>query len=542
MRRIFPACFSACLALACGTPDTETDTHPDTDTDTQVDPCEVLGLPSIPFDDTATGEPLRRELAPDFTVPLFRGETFRLSESWTGCDVHVIVPNSVPISAANRDSVWTTDIADLIERSPRNARYIFIPRTVNVSLATQAVQDLKERVDAALEALDEDEAAWWRDRLIVAAKGSNTLDTWIGPVFQNGHGAAGLTIDRFQRVRGMGSMAAVDAYNQQLADAGGWPWEARLYTAAKEADYLNYEADRALAMEQVDALVVPVLPGTVEEEYVDTVVELPSAETLAAYDTLEVEVIMECPDPQAPEVGNCGPWDYLAHLWLRDEELGQREIARFITTYHRESHWVVDASQALPWLAAGGEHALRYQWAPSWNTQPTGVTVNLRFSKQRPAPPMATLPLYTGGALNANYNADRPPMTVQVPPGASRVELVALITGHGADTSNCAEFCNHQHRFTVAGQEIFWEFPEASGTYHCRDTVGEGTVPNQGGTWWFGRGGWCPGVEVRPLVADVTEAAQAGEIEVTYQASVNGREPDGNYGNVRLSSWLVVYD
>jgi len=528
------------LLTACGTAEPEPRAEPEPEPEPTA--CELLGLPSMPFDTSASDDPSRRDLAPDFTVPLLRQETFTLSERWTGCDVLVVVPSSVPISSGNRDSVWKTSVADLIARSPSNARYLFVSRAPNDLLAGDDIVLLRSEVDAALASLPEDQAEHWRDRLHLVPYAAVNLDNWLGRALATGHGRAGLTIDRHQRVRGMGSMAAIDAYNRGLANAGAWPWEARLYTAAKEAHYLNYEAERAARLAEIEALVVPVLTGAVEEEYVDVDLALPDAATIASYDTLEVEVIMECPNRGAPEVGNCGPWDYLAHLWLYDADDQPLEVARFITTYHRESHWVVDASQALPWIADGGTRRLRYVWAVPWNVQPTGVTLNLRFSNQRGGErPVATIPLYRGGNLTDGYNEARPPMTAEIPPDASRVELRALITGHGMDTDNCAEFCNHQHRFEVGGSEVFWEFPEASGTYACRDSVSEGTVPNQGGTWWFGRGGWCPGVEVRPLLADVTSGAAAGEVAVSYRASIAGQEPTGNRGNVRLSSWLVVY-
>ena len=81
---------------------------------------------------------------------------------------------------------------------------------------------------------------------------------------------------------------------------------------------------------------------------------LPSAETMQSYDTLEIDVRMECPDPEKGENWYQGPWDYLAHMWLYDDATEEwLEMARFITTYHRESRWVVDATHALAWLQEG---------------------------------------------------------------------------------------------------------------------------------------------------------------------------------------------
>ena len=37
------------------------------------------------------------------------------------------------------------------------------------------------------------------------------------------------------------------------------------------------------------------------------------------------------------------------------------------------------------------------------------------------------------------------------------------------------------------------------------EMIGEGTIPNQYGTWGYGRDGWCPGLDVDLNVSDITE-------------------------------------
>ena len=95
------------------------------------------------------------------------------------------------------------------------------------------------------------------------------------------------------------------------------------------------------------------------------------------------------------------------------------EMGRFITTYHRESRWVVDASHALAWLQEGGERTVRYEWAPSWNVQPTGVTTRFRFSnRDKGTTPTSHADLFTGGGFNIAYN-DREPIEVAIPADAT---------------------------------------------------------------------------------------------------------------------------
>jgi hypothetical protein len=99
-----------------------------------------------------------------------------------------------------------------------------------------------------------------------------------------------------------------------------------------------------------------------------------------------------------------------------------------------------------------------------------------------------------------------------VPAGVRKVELVATITGHGfgAGRDNCAEFCDHTHHFTLNGREFVRSQPHVGETDGCVAQVPAGVVPNQYGTWPFGRGGWCPGLDVAPWVVDVTDALVPG--------------------------------
>lgn len=42
----------------------------------------------------------------------------------------------------------------------------------------------------------------------------------------------------------------------------------------------------------------------------------------------------------------------------------------------------------------------------------------------------------------------------------------------------------------------------------CALRVGEGGVPNEHGTWLYGRGGWCDGLQVNPWRIDVTSQVE----------------------------------
>ncbi|MFN2115421.1 MAG: peptide-N-glycosidase F-related protein, partial [Anaerolineae bacterium] len=93
--------------------------------------------------------------------------------------------------------------------------------------------------------------------------------------------------------------------------------------------------------------------------------------------------------------------------------------------------------------------------------------------------------------------------------------------------------------------------PEASTLMGCAEQVVDGVVPNQGGTWIYGRGGWCPGLDVKPWVIDITDEVHTGELNVlTYRGLFNGedyvpekgpdQDPNEAYdARIRLKTFLV---
>jgi hypothetical protein len=82
--------------------------------------CELQGLPERAFDPAAPAAFQRRQPAGDFTVSLPFDETFTLSERWTGCESYIFLPHDIALSQSNTASLFTTDVAALIENSPRN--------------------------------------------------------------------------------------------------------------------------------------------------------------------------------------------------------------------------------------------------------------------------------------------------------------------------------------------------------------------------------------------------------------------------------------
>ena len=427
--------------------------------------------------------------------------------------------------------MWEHDVDALLAATPHTAHLVFVPtRADGAGAAMQA------RLDAATAALPAADAAYWRSHLHVAAAPVGQLGSWLDDALA-GPERNGLAIDHAQRIRGLGHLADVTRFDPALQSASQWPWKANLAYLAHEIEYLDAEAVTAAALAADGATVVPLWQAATIGTTASVDVTLPD---LTGFDHLDVEITLACPDPTRTELASCGAWDYLAQLTVTTPH-GEQELTRAITPYHRGAHWVIDATPLLPLLATGAAH---FTWtaAPSWNPQPTVTTIALRFGHRGGARPVDATTLFTGGAFDATYDTGRAPVPVVIPADATRVELVVLATGHGGATDNCAEFCDHTHEFTVGTTVHTVTFPAAGTDTGCMAAIADGMTPNQGGTWWFGRAGWCPGGPVALHRIDVTADVVPGTpVAVSYRGLYAGAPPTVDRGNLALSSWLVVY-
>ena len=113
------------------------------------------------------------------------------------------------------------------------------------------------------------------------------------------------------------------------------------------------------------------------------------------------------------------------------------------------------------------------------------LTITLLFSRWGEStvdhrPSSATF-AFTGGQFNGSYNDPalyERERTLTVPADASRVRIVATITGHGfqKDDANCAEFCDHEHHFTIGSNTAYEWHPIVYSNTGC-----EQEVPR---AWW----------------------------------------------------------
>ena len=494
---------------------------PTTEPPPRVD-CEALSLPTERWWTNGHGrstDPGAR--AGDVVLSTTRG-LFELAAGWSGCEVLLVLPD---LPRQEDADLWAerADLEELLAALPPHAILVVGSRYGDAAWV--------ERVDVWARELD-DPRLWVADQPLVDEPG------WLGPLMAEW--GWGFGVDRQQQIRYVGSFADVDRY-----DAGiGW-WRGRLSYAAYDVAHWEFEADRAARLRTDDAHVVEVFEGiTVADpgwagERTTRTVALPA--DLERFDTLELDLHLGCKGEG--EFGLCPPWDYLVNLTLCTEAeaaAGDRcsiEFGRWISAYHREGRWVHDVSPLLP-LLQGGEATFQF-----YSQQPYEVRLSLRFREQGVERPLVAIPLVSGGALDEAF-VERAPITVDVPPGDGRVELVTVVSGHGqAGSLTCAEFCVLDQLFTVGEAEVALRYFKAGTSRGCEATVGEGTVPNQYGTWWFGRQGWCPGREVEVERHDLTgQVPRGATVEVDYDVLLAGEPFILGEARMDVSSWLVVYE
>ncbi len=542
------------LLLACTAPDVPADTRTDgtdvtdvpddsgggTDTSTTPTPTGCEGRTVRPWDPSGSTGAFDT-VAPDFTVALADGSAWTLSEHWSGCD-SVVGIAWLP-DAAYPDLSKKAKVKSWLEASPPNVQYLI---WVDAAARDSLVAEEAELIAGAIDNLDDPEAAaWWAARVHVVADDPYD-DSWMGQLNQTYRTKypTNWAIDRFQTVRELGY------FGDPLTGWSVYPATFINYEVVR----FNQESDRDDRLAAEDATVVRAFDAAPQSSGWVSTVDLPDA---AGFDSLEIDLTMACghPEPIA-----CPEWDYLVYAYLCDvDDAGTADVdessttctqfGRFITAYARSGRWTVDASPFLALVGSGGPKVVRFASSNAYD-----LTLDLRFYDRGTGwRPYAMQFLWTGGGFNENYDSLHPPIVFTPPADAGRVDVVGLITGHGygQDRANCAEFCNHQHEFTVnEGGPWLKEEPDAGSSYGCAEQTAEQTLPNQYGTWVYGRGGWCPGKQVDPWSADVTAAVDLGGANtIQYRGLYQGETYYPEYYNsgsgfgatIDGATWLVYY-
>lgn len=540
------------------------------------DACADETSPAIPFDaDGPYGTGLL-EVAEDLAFPTADGE-WRLSERWTGH--HSVTFLFRYGGSSYSKALWSDNVGKLLKRAPQSAVLVFGAFGDGWK---QDVDEHRARVDEALAKLDPAARAAFEGRIVHVEGDAGALP------FVSAQGTWMFAIDRFQRWRQVGSLYDFATNAQPLE------------FLAHEAIYYDFEAGLVQERDSLGATVVPLWS---QEQHAGgwgggyasvKTVELPPAAEMATYDSMAVHLVTSCPGHQQGKDAGCNEWDYIQDLRICDVALPDEppatcaeaetvpcqcnkpdgttvdaartctaegvfgacacpcntELVRWVTPYGREGQWLTDVSPLLALVKDGGPVTFRFGGANGylldldlllWNAGKGRRPVKAQYLWGNP----------DGEGFNEAYNDGKhPDVAFTVPEGATGAELYAVISGHGfgAVKENCAEFCNHQHKFTLNGDSWLEDHPEASKAYGCRDQIADGVVPNQFGSWIFGRGGWCPGLDVEPWVVDVTEALGA-ENTISYQGLFGGKDyvptvtdPGGYFPEIKMASWLVFYE
>jgi hypothetical protein len=510
------------------------DTSDTTDTQDTEDTTAYCADGTVPavFDPTGTGSDYEQVVG-DFTVPTTDGD-WTLSVEWTGCDTYIFLNYidgySYPQGWLDSSFVeWAA--ADLGQTHWFFQSYESDSTQINIDISRIAA-----KVDAALAPMDKAIADELRSRIHFVTESAWSAGGGNGTMMSS-YGAWGFNIDRFQSYREQGYLSdPVYSWNKTP-----------ILFATYESEFHHFEARRQQTLDAAGADTHRVFDDQPIDDWGWAGVKgygsvtLPDAATMATYDTLELDLTLDCGHPHYEQ---CPEWDYLVYAYLCDPDDSTScgtEIGRYITTYARPGRWVVDASSWLAELTDGGEQHFAF-----YTTQGYDVTLDLRLSNTgKGAAPVGMEWLWSGGTFNADYNANHESVTFTPPVDATRVEVMAVISGHGysSDADYCGEFCDHQHEFTVnGGTPQVIDDGTVSDTYGCANRISDGVVPGQYGTWVYGRGGWCPGLEVQPHVLDITSNVTLGvENTIGYRGLLGGAERtvESTDGRIDMVSYVV---
>lgn len=488
--------------------------------------CDTLGMPSVAFVDADPSAKIY-DIAADLTLQTTEGE-WNLKQNWSGCDAYLFISDAPAQNQGVDYETWSKkkDNKALIDVLPLNTHVFFLASDRADEDRQLALDELKDSIEDQLAEYDAETRAWKERHIHYVTDKSTKAESWLGDTLSSPNWGVG--IDRTQRLRYIGSMADPERYN------GEW-FDSNLSLVANEAVYYNYEATRQAALDAEGATLVTAWTG--EDIYggADIDITLPDAATMATFDKLELDMTKLCVGDG--EYTECPAWDYLDYVYLcdpDDPDTCTTELGRWITTYHREGRWITDVSPLLGLLKDGGTRRLRIQ---NSNEYLTTLTLRLSDTGGTDRPSEAQL-LYTGAYVSSTYN-DREPLTIDVPDDVTRVGIGVVMTGHG--NPGCMEFCGTEHNFTVNGADNLFTYTLGDQTWGCMDQIEQGTVPNQYGTWWFGRNGWCPGKQVDMQLVDVTDQVLFGQANtIDYEfTNLDGSLDSG--GNIVLSTWLVYY-
>ena len=465
---------------------------------------------------------------------------------WTGSDSYIFIQYDPNIT--NSTALWLSNTKEtLLNNSPMNVHYFFIS---NRTMYESDVEFIKTDFDEIISNMSSDLQMHWNSHLHFIDQKTTDLNNWLTTALA---GKSTIAIDQSQKLRQIGYLGNPATFSGTY-----------ISYLAHEAVYFDYEYNTFNEDENTyDEIVV--FDG---DHYtggwaasISNTIEIPTEFSSLAYNQMKVELLRGCPNANMEyDDAGCDDYDRIARLFLCDLDGSNcNEITRWITPFDRQPHSLTDIT---PFLATfrenGGQQKILKFQESGWPNSLLTLKIRLYYGPNNNGVQREIQPLWNGTVqFNPEYSNNRPPQVFSVPSNATKVEFVSYLTGHGwgsAGCFNCCEFCNSRHIFSVNGgvYDFSKDHPNATNNNHCMDieTIAQGVIPNQYGTWGYGRAGWCPGQDVAPYVVDITDYVIAGEENVIdYEACrVSGNscvappscQGDGYCPEIAFSSYIII--
>ena len=507
--------------------------------------CAVVQQPILWTDATGLNGPM--ETVPTFSVPTLNG-TYNLKARWSGDDVYFFMFKYTDSSGNSNSATWGQNPGRFIRNLPSNTQLFY------GSFDNSYHNDVTQQRNAVLSGLSSSEEAYWDDRIHYIDMDASNIGGGLGNMIGTFNNPTFMGIDRFQLARETGSLYAWTSQSNDPFHLSHEPnqWVTEFPTKVRALDPGVHAVDLMDFQRHNGGW------GGGYNSQSNATFDLPN--NLSSYDTLEVYHEHACFDRKNRyqnsdgTYGGCHEWDYLAHLYICDASNASScstEFMRWITTYGREGMWLTDISPYMFMLGDGEQRFFKYSGANKGDLTVTFLFSNWGTGEQG----MDATYAFSGGQFDGTYNNESRhvrQLDFTVPQWATKVEIVATITGHGfnQDTANCAEFCDHEHHYTLGGNQAMESHPLVNDNEGCEKEVSNGVVANQFGSWPFGRAGWCAGQDVEQWRYDITDWVDQGlnnTNQLVYRGYFNGQEyvPSDGIGNggrnIRAAIWVVYY-
>ena len=507
--------------------------------------CAVVQLPVGWTSASSLNGPM--QAVPQFSFPTLNG-TFNFQNRWTGHDVYFFLFKYTDSSGNSNAGTWGQNPGKFIRNLPLNTHLFY------GSFDNSYHNDVIQQRNAVLAGLSTSEEAHWDSRIHYIDVDASNLGGGIGNMISSFNNPLYMGIDRFQLSRETGSLYAWTSQSNDPFHLSHEPnqWVAEFPTKVREQDPAVHSVQIMDFQRHSGGW------GSGYSSFANATFDLPN--DLTSYDTLEVYHEHACFDrtnryqKSDGSYGGCHEWDYLAYMFICDRDndtVCNTESVRWITTYGREGMWLTDISPYLFMLNDGEDRRFKYAGANKGD-----LTVTFLFSNWGSGTRAVNATYaFSGGQFDGTYNNEsryNRQLNFTVPSYATSVEIVATITGHGfnKDTANCAEFCDHQHYYTMGQHQTYEWHPIVYNSEGCENEVRNGVVANQFGSWPFGRAGWCAGQDVKQWTYDITDwvdNSTNNTNHLVYRGYYNGAEyvPSDGIGNggrnIRAVVWVVFY-